>query len=70
MLPEGDKFEDFIGLISLEHACIGIAQRSCGGILGDEYSNAFFGVTASRHVVFLQDALIAEVWDGVEIEVD
>jgi hypothetical protein len=65
LVPEIDEAEDFVCLLGLGDASVGIAENALGGITGQEGQNAFLAAAAPRDMVFLQRFLL-----GIEIEVE
>ena len=70
LFPVICKREDGIGLIPFQYPGVTVTEHGAGAVLGQEGHDASLGVAATRNVVFFQDGVLAEVSDGVEIEVE
>ena len=69
-LPEVDEAEDFVGLLAFSDVGVGVAEHLAIGVLGEEGEDAGLSSAALGQIVGLHDRVLAEVWHGVEVEID
>ena len=68
--PEVDEAEDFLAFLALADVGVGIAEDLAVGVLGEEGEHTGLAAAAHGDVMPLDERVLAEVGDGVEVEVE
>jgi hypothetical protein len=69
-LPEGDKAEDLLGLLSLAKIRVGVAECPTLGVLREKGEHTRLPAAPRRHVVPLHLRVLAVVGHGVEVKIE